>query len=416
MLKKTGYLLLAIIVVITLIYFFNWEVDNKLQSRGNPHTKVSEDITKENEADFSRTLAINKMIEQMSIDEKVGQLLFAGITGTTVTEETKILINEYKVGGIILFANNLDNPEQSIQLLNQIKIENEEKILPLFLGVDQEGGRVERLPDLIKLPTNQEIGTKNNEQLSYEIGELLGKQLHAFGFNLNFAPVLDVNSNPNNPVIGDRSFGDNPEVVSKLGVQSMQGMQSQHIISVIKHFPGHGDTDVDSHVKLPLVDKSLEKLKTLELVPFEKAIEAGADVIMTAHILLPQIDDTFPASMSEKVITGMLREELEFDGIVITDDMTMQAITAHFDIDEAAVESVKAGTDIILMAHGYDELVSVFNRLKEAVLSGEITEERINKSLQRIVRLKWKYGIEDQRVNTIDIEGLNELMEEMLHE
>lgn len=414
--KKTGYLLLAIGAVITLIYFINWEVDDGLQSQENPQTRVSEYIEKENEAYFSGTLAINKMIEQMSIDEKVGQLIFAGITGVTVTEETKILINEYKVGGIILFANNLDNPEQSIQLLNHIKIENGKNPLPLFLGVDQEGGRVERLPDLIKLPTNQKIGTKNNEQFAYEIGELLGKQLHAFGFNLNFAPVLDVNSNPNNPVIGDRSFGDAPEVVSKFGVQSMQGMQSQHIISVIKHFPGHGDTDIDSHVELPLVDKSLEKLNGLELVPFRNAIEAGAEVVMTAHILLPQIDAEFPASMSEKVITEILREQLKFDGIVITDDMTMQAITGHFDIDDAAVESVKAGTDIILMAHDYDELVSVFNRLKEAILSGEITEERINKSLQRIIRLKWKYGIEDQRVDAVDIEGLNELIEEMLHE
>src|SRR5690625_1917766 len=221
MLKKIGYLLLVGSVVIALIYPFNWKVDYELQSQENPHTRVSGDFVKENEVDFREGLAINEMIEQMSIDEKVGQLIFASITGTTVSEETKNLISEYKVGGIILFANNLNNPEQSIQLLNQIKIENDQNPLPLFLGVDQEGGRVERLPNLIKLPTNQKIGTKNNEQFAYEIGELLGKQLNAFGFNLNFAPVLDVNSNPNNPVIGDRSFGDDPEVVSKLGIETM---------------------------------------------------------------------------------------------------------------------------------------------------------------------------------------------------
>ena len=402
MLNKIGCLLLVVIVVIALIYSFNWKVDNALQSRENPHTRVAKDFAKENKVDSREGVAINEMIAQMSIDEKVGQLIFAGITGKTVSEETKNLINEYKVGGIILFANNLDNPEQSIQLLNQIKMENDQNPLPLFLGVDQEGGRVERLPDLIKLPTNQKIGTKNNEQFAYEIAELLGKQLHAFGFNLNFAPVLDVNSNPNNPVIGDRSFGDDIEAVSRLGIESMRGIQSQHIIPVIKHFPGHGDTDVDSHVELPLVDKSLEKLQALELVPFKKTIEAGADVIMNAHILLPQIDAEFPASMSEEVITGILREQLEFEGVVITDDMTMQAITAHFDIADAVVESVKAGTDIILMAHAYDDLVSVFNMLKEAILSGEITEERVNESLQRIIRLKWKYGIEDCLLYTSD--------------
>src|SRR5699024_11157924 len=161
-------------------------------------------------------------------------------------------------------------------------------------------------------PTNQEIGARNSENLSYEIGKLLGKELSAFGFNLNFAPVLDINSNPNNPVIGDRSFSHDLEIVSKLGVQTIQGMKTEHIISVVKHFPGHGDTSIDSHFELPLVNKSLEELDSLELIPFKKAIEAGVNMIMTAHILLPQIDDKFPASMSESVITGILRKQLDF--------------------------------------------------------------------------------------------------------
>lgn len=417
MLKKIISLFLVVIAIFTIIFFFHRNDKVNLQSLRQPQTRTAEDLAKEvkeSEADSMEDLALNEMINKMSIDEKIGQLIFAGIRGTTITRETEMLINEFKVGGIILFGNNLDSPEQSIQLLNQIKSINEGNILPIFLGVDQEGGRVERLPRVTNLPTNQEIGTRDNEVFSYEIGKLLGKELSAFGFNLNFAPVLDINSNPNNPVIGDRSFSHDPEVVSELGVQTIQGMKTEHIIPVVKHFPGHGDTNVDSHFELPLVNKSLAELETLELIPFKKAIEAGVNVIMTAHILLPQIDDKFPASMSEPVITGILREQLGFNGVVITDDLTMQAISDNFNIGDAAIESVKAGTDIILMAHDYDRLIAVYEALREAVHDGEITEERINESIQRIINLKWEYGLEDKQVEVINVEELNELIDTVL--
>lgn len=417
MLKKAILLLLIASILFTIIYTFTWKNQTVLEATRNASLKTVRDLVKEEyEADHTEKLDIDEFINKMSLDEKIGQLIFSGITGTTMTEETKILINQYKVGGIILFANNLENPDQSIQLLNQIKMENEQNIIPLFLGVDQEGGSVERLPDIVKLPTNEKIGMKDNESFSYNIGEILGEQLNIFGFNLNFAPVLDVNSNPDNPVIGDRSFGDSPEVVSKLGVQTMQGMKSQHVVPVIKHFPGHGDTSVDSHFELPLVDKTLDELEELELIPFKKAIEAGANVIMTAHILLPQIDDEFPASMSEKVITGILREQLDFDGVVITDDLTMQAIIDNMDIGDAAVTSVKAGTDIILMAHDYEKLVDVYEALRTAVETGAITEERIDQSVQRIVELKWEYGLEDKQIKTINIGEINELIKEALRQ
>lgn len=411
-----GYLLLLMVAIFAIIYSFNWKDKTDLELRLHLQTKDRAKDIKEPEADPSEKWTITEYVDQMSLDEKIGQLIFAGITGTALTEQTKRIINEYKVGGIILFANNLESPEQSVQLLDQMKAENEKNMLPLFLGVDQEGGRVERLPNLIKLPTNQEIGAKNNEQFSYEVGELLGKQLNAFGFNLNFAPVLDVNSNPNNPVIGDRSFSADPEVVSELGVQTIRGMKSQNIISVVKHFPGHGDTSVDSHFELPLVDKSLAELGSLELLPFKEAIEARVEVIMTAHILLPQIDNEYPASMSKSVITDILREQLDFNGVVITDDLTMQAISDHFGIGVAAVESIKAGTDIVLMAHDYDELITVYEALRSAVYNGEITEERIDESMKRIIRVKRKYDISDEQVESIDVEALNELIEQVLNE
>src|SRR5690625_3294889 len=229
---------------------------------------------------------VEAMIDNMTLEEKVGQLIIGGFTGTTMTEEVKELIHTYRLGGFILFSHNLETPNQSLDLLNSIKKENEESKIPLFLSVDQEGGRVTRLPGLNNLITNREIGQKNDERFAYEFGKLLGNQLHAFGFNLNFAPVLDVNSNPNNPVIGDRSYGDAPGVVGALGVQTMQGLQTEGIIPTIKHFPGHGDTYLDSHETLPVIHKTYDELKKTELVPFEKAIKSGAEMIMTANILL----------------------------------------------------------------------------------------------------------------------------------
>src|SRR5699024_7365807 len=171
------------------------------------------------------------------------------------------------------------------------------------------------------------------------------------------------------------SFGDNPDIVSKLGIQTMKGIQSQHVIPVIKHFPGHGDTDTDSHLELPEVDKNYDELADLELIPFKNAIEDGADVSMIAHILLPKIDPDYPSSMSKEVITNILREDLDFDGVVITDDLTMGAITDNYDIGKAALQSVQAGSDLMLVAHDYENVANVFNTLKEAVQNGELPEE-----------------------------------------
>jgi beta-N-acetylhexosaminidase len=356
------------------------------------------------------------IIADMSLNEKIGQMIFAGISETSLTSNTRDLLNNYYVGGIIFYSNNLETSQQTVRLLNEIKSENAPNRLPLLLGVDQEGGKVSRLPgDLIDTPTNGKVGTINDAQFSYEIGTLLGKELNAFGFNLDFAPVLDVNSNPNNPIIGDRSFGNNADIVSELGIKTMEGIQSQNVVSVIKHFPGHGDTSVDSHLDLPKVNKSMEELEELELIPFERAVNNGADVVMVAHILLPKLDATFPSSMSENIITGILRKQLDFTGVVMTDDMTMKAITNNYDIGQAAVESVKAGSDIIMVAHDYNKVVSTIDALKTAVENGEISEERINESVSRIIQLKQKYDLANKKVQEVNIEELNQYGEKILN-
>lgn len=368
-----------------------------------------------NEKNNNEKNNIDQIIEKMSLDDKLGQMIFAGITGTTLTQETKNLIHVQKVGGIIFYANNLQSSSQTLSLLNAIKKENSNNLIPLFLGIDQEGGLVSRLPkEVTKLPQNSRIGEINNADLSNEIGSNLGEQLRAFGFNLNFAPVLDVNSNPNNTVIGDRSFSSDPNIVSNLGIATMKGIQSQQVIPVIKHFPGHGDTSVDSHLELPLVNNSLMDLKKIELVPFREAIDNGANVVMIAHIVLPKIDTTKPASMSKPIITDLLRKEMGFDGVVITDDMTMGAITDHFEIGQAAVESIKAGSDIIMVAHNYDYIITTVTAIKEAINKGELTEERINESVKRIISLKLNYKLSNESIKQIDLYKLNQSIDTLL--
>lgn len=361
--------------------------------------------------------ATAEMLAEMSLEEKIGQMMFAGISGTVMSESTNNLINSYHVGGLIFYKNNIASTSQIVTLQNEIRTANEGNKLPLLLGVDQEGGRISRMPNEVKnLPTSLAIGNVNSPDYSYEIGTLLGKEVKAFGFNLNFAPVLDVNSNPNNPVIGDRSFGDNPEIVSRLGIETMKGMMNENVIPVVKHFPGHGDTSVDSHLELPTVNKSLAELEELELIPFQAAVENGADVVMAAHILLPKIDPDYPTSMSKVVLTDMLRKQLGFNGVIITDDMTMGAIADNYSIAQAAVQSVKAGSDIILVAHGDSNIAATIEALKAAVESGEIKEERINESVARIIRLKQKYNLEDSTVPSVNVEELNQEISEVLNQ
>lgn len=332
-----------------------------------------------------------KMLNSMSLDEKIGQLVIAGLEGTSLQTADKRLVTDYHVGGLIFYADNLTTQTQTVQFVRQVKSANSVNKLPLFISVDQEGGRVARLPGVSAIPTNKAIGDRDDSAFAYSIGETLGQQLKSMDFNLNYAPVLDINSNPNNPVIGDRSYGNNSRIVSRMGIPTMKGIQSENIIPVIKHFPGHGDTSVDSHIDLPVVNKNLAQLEALELIPFENAINQGADVVMAAHILLPKIDPAYPSSMSEYVIDGLLREQLDFDGVIMTDDMTMGAIVNHYGIGEAAVRSIQAGSDIILVAHGAENAVSTIQAIRAAVQNGQISEQRINESVLRILHLKDQY-------------------------
>jgi beta-N-acetylhexosaminidase len=359
---------------------------------------------------------IQAQIKQMTLDEKIGQMVIVGVDGTAVSEQTRDLIERYHVGGVILYKNNILNKAQTTDLLNELKqINTKQNKLPLWLSVDQEGGRVSRMPDeYSKLPTNRVIGKINNAEFSYKLGNILGKELRSVGFNMDFAGVLDINSNPNNPVIGDRSFGANAKVVSSLGVQTMLGIQAQKVAAVVKHFPGHGDTSVDSHLDLPIVQTDLKQLRTFEWLPFQAAIEHNVDAIMVAHILLPKIDPDHPASFSKTIITNYLRKELKYNGVVMTDDMTMGGIVNHYNLKDAAVQSIIAGSDVIMVAHEYDKAKEVLTNLKSNVETGALSEQRIDQSVYRIMQLKQKYAIQDQALENTDITPINNEIKSVL--
>lgn len=376
----------------------------------NPQTSV------ETTPSSGSSEVLQKQINEMSLEEKVGQLVIVGVEAYENDQYSKLLIEKYHVGGFIIFKKNILNTSQLLGLLNSLKDTNAARNgIPLFLSVDEEGGRVSRLPkEFKKFPTNQMIGKKNDSALSGQIGSVLGEELSAFGFNMNFAPVLDINSNPKNPIIGNRSFGATAQLVSELGVATMKGIQSQNVIAVVKHFPGHGDTSVDSHIGLPKVEHDLERLKSFELKPFASAVENGADAVMVAHILLPELDASYPASISKPVITDLLRGEMGFGGVVMTDDFTMGAVTKNYDFAKAAVRAINAGGDIVLVCHGFDKQEKVLKALFAAVKTGQISEERLNQSLYRILELKQKYSLQDNPAGEVAVQRINAKIQELL--
>lgn len=336
-------------------------------------------------------------------------MLLVGIDGTTLDAQAKRMIAEDKIGGIILYKDNISNLKGMVSLINDLKKSNAENPVPLFMSVDQEGGKVSRMPDeYATIPSNGSVGAADNSGAAGTMGKLLARELLSAGFNMDFAPVLDINSNPDNPVIGDRSFGNTADLVSRLGIAEMKGIASEGVVPVVKHFPGHGDTSVDSHLELPVVNKTAAQLAKLEWQPFEAAIQENADAVMVAHILFPELDSDKPASLSRAIIGKLLREEMGFQGVVITDDLTMGAITEHYTLAAAAVDTVQAGSDILLVAHEYGNEQAVRKALLASVQSGTIKESRIDESVYRILALKDKYRLTDQPTAVPDLRKLNQ--------
>lgn len=282
-----------------------------------------------------------------------GQRMMAGFAGTEITDDLRALVKEYKVGNIILFKHNVVSIFQLRALCAELKeLVLAETGLPPLIAIDQEGGVVSRLPEGCAVtPTAMAIAATGSTENALTAGRIIGQELRALGVNLDFAPVADVNNNPRNPVIGARSFGDDPATVSAYTMAMTAGIRESGVLACAKHFPGHGDTDVDSHLGLPRVEKTLEELELCELRPFRALIESGIDMIMSSHILFPAVDPDVPATLSRKIMTGLLRERLGFEGIIVTDCLMMQAIARHYGTVPGSVMACDAGVDMVMVCH-----------------------------------------------------------------
>ncbi|WP_018922113.1 glycoside hydrolase family 3 N-terminal domain-containing protein [Salsuginibacillus kocurii] len=369
---------------------------------------------------------LSRALDHLSQEQKIGQIMMPdfrtwdGEDVTKMNEEIEAKIEEYHLGGIILFAENTVETEQTIDLVQDYKEAADQ--FGMLLTTDQEGGIVTRLQEATDMPGNMAVGATRSNELAFKTGNVIGAELEALGINMNLAPVVDVNNNPDNPVIGVRSFGEDPELVGELGVSYMEGLQEHGTASIAKHFPGHGDTDVDSHIGLPEVPHDRERLFNVELVPFQKIMDEDIDAIMTSHVTFPEIDDTtviseddgseiaLPATLSEEVLTGLVREEMEYDGVIMTDALDMDAIADHFDPVDAVIRTINAGTDIVLMPVGLPE---VFEGVYEAVQNGEIEQERLDEAVERVLTLKLERGIFKQE-ETADREELKEQVQEII--
>lgn len=345
------------------------------------------------------TSPVEELLASMTLHEKICQLFLLTpeqLTGadpvTVAGETTRQALEDYPVGGLVYFAANLRSREQAAELLA-----NTQSFAPigLFLGVDEEGGAVARVAnnpefEVTAFPPMLTVG-EGGSDAAREAGRTIGGYLAGLGFNLDFAPVADVHTNPENTVIGARAFSTDPSEAAELVAAAVEGFASEGLLCTLKHFPGHGDTAEDSHNGAAVSRRSLEELRAAELLPFRSGIEAGAPLVMTGHISLPAVTGTeVPATLSPEIVTGLLREELGYEGLCITDSLQMAAITDSYSPGEAAVLALQAGNDLILMP---EEFQAAYQGVLEAVESGAITEARIDESVARILQTKLDYGI-----------------------
>ena len=342
---------------------------------------------------------VKDKVKSMSLEEKAAQLFFVtpeDITqvdvATVAGEDTKKAYEQYPVGGIVYFSQNIQGPEQLRGMLEKTQDYAEEIAgVPVFLGVDEEGGEVSRVAgntnfSVTRYESMRAIGDSKDTSQAYDVGKALASYLKELGFNIDFAPNADVITNSGNTVIGNRSFGEDPQLVADMTSQVVKGLQDNGVSACLKHFPGHGGTVEESHEGRAYTDKTLEEMEEKELVPFKEGIKAAPDFIMAGHISIPKsLGDNTPASLSEKVLTGLLRDQYGYDGIIITDALNMKAVSGVYSPAEASVKAILAGADMLLMP---DDFRAAYNGVLEAVEEGSLSEERIDASVERILRLK----------------------------
>ena len=359
-------------------------------------------------------------VSGLTLQQKVGQMFICGFDALTPNDHARTLIEEHKVGGIVYFRRNVQQLSQLAELSASLQaMAASGGQLPLIISIDQEGGMVARIDHegISRIPGNMALGATGSEEYSYQVARIGGQELRALGINMNFAPCLDVNNNPLNPVIGVRSFGEDPKAVAGLGSAAIKGYQEEGVSATAKHFPGHGDTSIDSHLGLASVPHDRARLEQVELYPFKRAIESGVDAIMTAHIAFPAFEpDGIPATLSHAVLTGLLREEMGFEGLIVTDCLEMHAIAKEYGIPEGAVRSIEAGADCVLVSHTLSDQQAAISAVIEAVTSGRIPEERIDASVERILALKKRNADKAGTLEQVDLDLLNGRVKDYLKE
>lgn len=336
---------------------------------------------------------VDSLLSSLSLEARVGQVMMVGFIGTEVDEDVEALVRGRQVGGVCLFKHNIRDAEQVARLNDGLRRLLVGRIPP-FLTLDQEGGNVVRVRDqVVVLPSNMALGATRSAELAYAAGRAQGEDLKRLGFNMNLAPVLDVNLNPHNPVIGVRSYGDSVPLVSELGRAFVRGQQDAGLVTVAKHFPGHGATDTDSHTELPVMHETREEVLA-QMEPFRAAIQDGLDGLMTAHVAIPRLTgNNVPATLNPQVLDGLLRKDLGFDGLVLTDEMEMEAIAQRYGVGRAAVLALKAGADMVLVPWSPEKKTEVYESLLAAVRNGELPAARLEQAVRRILTAKLRRGL-----------------------
>ena len=359
----------------------------------NPFTSKAEPVTYESvaQSELSPEEKVDKLVANMSDADKVGQLLMIGIHGKTLNDDAKFMLNEYRVGGIILFDRNMESKDQVKSLIADInKTGKSAGLTPLFIGIDQEGGAVARMEDqLIKVPPAEELGKEPIEQ-AVSLAKQSGTELKDLGFNINFAPVADLG------LTYGRSFSTNPDEVVRYASAVGKAYDEAGLWYSYKHFPGIGKTDVDLHADTSVVPVSKETLlneDTKVFVDLIKQSKPNTYAIMVSHAMYPQIDPDHPSSLSKAIITDWLRKDMGYNGVVVTDDMDMGALAKHYTFGDMAVQSILAGSDILLVCHEYEHMQEAYNGLMKAVKDGRISKERLDESVKRILLMKMSRGL-----------------------
>jgi beta-N-acetylhexosaminidase len=338
------------------------------------------------------------MGESTTLEERkrrAGQRMFIGLPGPSLDAPTRALIREIQPAGFILFARNVIGPQQVLSLNHELSSLTRSDT-PAFLSVDQEGGRVQRIREpATRWPTMRDVAASfDDTTLTETVSRGLAEELLAMGFNLNFAPVADVDSNPDNPVIGDRSFGVEPARVAEHVAAFVRGHQSSGVVACAKHFPGHGDTSVDSHLDLPVVNKSKEALLACEWLPFARAVEEGVGSVMTAHVVFPSLDDAYPATLSPRVLRELLRERLSYEGVIFSDDMDMKAVAGRWPVDEQVRRATQASVDVLLCCNDVENQMETFRALVLDQEAGPQAERSAAESAARVHGLRQRFFLE----------------------